>query len=96
MDQESVFEIQYSNGQGYLRLGACNQWTGKLLVQQCGVRGFKRVQWPCLMHQAGAQICQQQIWQLFMPPETRRKDVTVFNVEAYKVANPQFNIVPTR
>jgi hypothetical protein len=86
---ESVFEIQYSN------LAPFYDWTnpgrgqGNLAVQVCGVRNI-----------TGTSPYGQG-WSTNLPTKNladayeagdKRKAATIFDIEAYKAANPQFNI----
>jgi hypothetical protein len=88
---ESVFEIQYSNTSPYYNWGGVTRGQGNLSVQQCGIRGLNGT--GAMPYGAG--------WSTNLPAPNlaaayeagdRRKDVTVLNIEAYKTANPSFNI----
>ncbi len=88
---ESVFEIQYSNTSPYYNWGGVTRGQGNLSVQQCGIRGLNGT--GAMPYGAG--------WSTNLPVPNlaaayeagdRRKDVTVLNIEAYKTANPSFNI----
>ncbi|MFA5972794.1 MAG: RagB/SusD family nutrient uptake outer membrane protein [Lentimicrobiaceae bacterium] len=88
---ESVFEIQYSNGSPYYNWGGVTRGQGNLAVQQCGVRGLN-----------GSQEMPYGVgWSTNLPTldlanayeaGDKRKDETVFDVEAYKTANPALNV----
>lgn len=89
---ESVFEIQYSNGQATYDWGHPTRNQGNLVVQQSGVRGLSGING--MPYASG--------WSTNLPTATlaaiyeagdQRKDVTIFNIEAYKTANPAYNIV---
>ncbi len=89
---ESVFEIQYSNGQATFDWGHPTRNQGNLVVQQSGVRGFSGING--MPYASG--------WSTNLPTSNlasaynandQRKNVTLFDVEAYKNANPNFNIV---
>jgi len=89
---ESVFEIQYSNGQSTYDWGHPTRNQGNLVVQQSGVRGFSGING--MPYASG--------WSTNLPTSNlasaynvndQRKNVTIFDVEAYKNANPNFNIV---
>ena len=88
---ESVFEIQYSNGQGTYDWAHTTRGQGNMLVQMCGVRGLTGSNG--MPYNPG--------WSFDMPTANlanayaagdKRKDETVFNIEAYKTANPSFGI----
>jgi tetratricopeptide (TPR) repeat protein len=88
---ESVFEIQYSNGQGTYDWGHVTRGQGNYAVQQCGVRGLN----------GSAAMPYSQGWSTNLPTQNlaaaysagdKRKAVTVLDIEAYKAANPSFNI----
>lgn len=88
---ESVFEIQYSNTSPYYNWGGVTRGQGNHSVQQCGIRGLNGANG--MPYAAG--------WSTNLPTQNlaaayeagdKRKDVTVLNIEAYKTANPSFNI----
>ena len=88
---ESVFEIQYSNGSPYYNWGGVTRGQGNLSVQQCGIRGLNGSE--AMPYAAG--------WSTNLPTQNlaaayeagdKRKDVTILDIEAYKAANPSFNI----
>ncbi|MBK7561920.1 MAG: RagB/SusD family nutrient uptake outer membrane protein [Chitinophagaceae bacterium] len=88
---ESVFEIQYSNTSPYYNWGGVTRGQGNHSVQQCGIRGLNGT--GGMPYAAG--------WSTNLPTQNlanayaagdKRKDVTVLNIEAYKAANPAFNI----
>lgn len=88
---ESVFEIQYSNTSPYYNWGAVNRGQGNHSVQQCGIRGLNGS--AAMPYAAG--------WSTNLPTQNlgnayaagdKRKEVTVLDIEAYKTANPSFNI----
>ncbi|MBS4043021.1 MAG: RagB/SusD family nutrient uptake outer membrane protein [Chitinophagaceae bacterium] len=88
---ESVFEIQYSNTSPYYNWGAVNRGQGNYSIQQCGIRGLNGS--AAMPYAAG--------WSTNLPSQNlaaayaagdKRKDVTVLDIEAYKTANPSFNI----
>ena len=88
---ESVFEIQYSNGSPYYNWGGVTRGQGNHSVQQCGIRGINGS--AAMPYAAG--------WSTNLPTQNlaaaysagdKRKDVTVLDIEAYKNANPSFNI----
>lgn len=88
---ESVFEIQYSNTSPYYNWGGVTRGQGNLSVQQCGIRGLNGT--AAMPYAAG--------WSTNLPSQNLaaaytagdlRKAVTVLDIEAYKTANPAFNI----
>lgn len=88
---ESVFEIQYSNTSPYYNWGGYNRGQGNYAVQQCGVRGLNGS--AAMPYAAG--------WSTNLPTANLanaysagdiRKAVTILDIEAYKNANPSFNI----
>jgi starch-binding outer membrane protein, SusD/RagB family len=88
---ESVFEIQYSNGSATYDWGHVTRGQGNYSVQQCGIRGLN----------GSAAMPYNPGWSTNLPTQNlatayaagdRRKAVTVLDIEAYKNANPAFNI----
>lgn len=88
---ESVFEIQYSNGQATFDWAHPTRNQGNLLVQQSGVRGFS----------GGSGMPYASGWSTNLPTQNladayeagdKRKEATIFDAEAYKNANPALNI----
>jgi starch-binding outer membrane protein, SusD/RagB family len=88
---ESVFEIQYSNTSPYYNWGGVTRGQGNHSVQQCGIRGINGSN--AMPYAAG--------WSTNLPTTNLanaysagdiRKAVTVLDIEAYKNANPSFNI----
>ena len=88
---ESVFEIQYSNNSPYYNWGAVNRGQGNYSIQQNGVRGLSGT--AAMPYAPG--------WSTNLPTQNlaaayqagdQRKDATLFDVEAYKNANPQLNV----
>ena len=86
---ESVFEIQYSNASPYYNWGGATRGQGNYAIQQCGIRGL-----------AGTSDYAPG-WSTNLPTKDlanayaagdKRKNVTVLDIDAYKTANPQFNI----
>lgn len=87
--QESVFEIQYSNINPYYDWSNPGRGQGNLAVQMCGVRNL-----------AGSSPFAQG-WSINLPTKNladafeagdQRKNATILDIEAYKNANPSFNI----
>ncbi len=88
---ESVFEIQYANTSPYYNWGGVTRGQGNHSVQQCGIRGLNGS--DAMPYAAG--------WSTNLPTTNLanaytagdiRKAVTVLDIEAYKNANPSFNI----
>jgi starch-binding outer membrane protein, SusD/RagB family len=88
---ESVFEIQYSNNSPYYNWGGYNRGQGNYAVQQTGIRGLNGS--AAMPYASG--------WSTNLPTKDladafqagdQRKDVTILDIEAYKTANPSFNI----
>ncbi len=88
---ESVFEIQYSNTSPYYNWGGYNRGQGNYSAQQTGIRGLNGT--AAMPYAAG--------WSTNLPTQNlaaayeagdQRKAVTVLDIEAYKTANPAFNI----
>ena len=88
---ESVFEIQYSNNSPYYNWSAVNRGQGNYSIQQNGVRGLSGT--AAMPYAPG--------WSTNLPTQNlaaaylagdQRKDATLFDVEAYKNANPQLNV----
>jgi starch-binding outer membrane protein, SusD/RagB family len=88
---ESVFEVQYSNGQPYYNWGGTTRGQGNLAAQQCGIRGLS----------GSAEMPYAAGWSTNLPTQElanafetgdQRKDATILDIEAYKAANPSYNI----
>jgi hypothetical protein len=86
---ESIFEIQYSNLAPYFDWSNPGRGQGNLAVQVCGVRNI-----------TGSSPYAQG-WSTNLPTKNlsdayqagdKRKAATILDIEAYKNANPQFNI----
>ncbi|HMO61369.1 MAG TPA: RagB/SusD family nutrient uptake outer membrane protein [Ferruginibacter sp.] len=86
---ESVFEIQYSNLSPYFDWSHPGRGQGNLAVQVCGIRNLT------------GNSPYGQGWSTNLPTQNlasafeagdSRKDVTILDIEAYKNANPSFNI----
>ncbi len=86
---ESVFEIQYSNVSPFYDWSNPGRGQGNLAVQVCGVRNI-----------TGSSPYAQG-WSTNLPTKNladafeagdKRKETTILDIEAYKNANPQFNI----
>lgn len=88
---ESVYEVQYSNGQPYYNWGGQTRGQGNYAVQQCGVRGFNGT----------AEMPFNSGWSTNLPTQDlaaayedgdQRKEATTFDVEAYANNNPSLNV----
>ncbi len=88
---ESVFEIQYSNSTPYFNWGGVTRGQGNLSVQMCGIRGLNGS--GSMPYASG--------WSFNLPTQNlssaytagdQRKGVTILDIEAYKNANPAFNV----
>ena len=86
---ESVFEIQYSNVSPFYDWSNPGRGQGNLAVQVCGIRNLT------------GNSPYGQGWSTNLPTSNlanafttgdTRKDVTILDIEAYKNANPSFNI----
>jgi hypothetical protein len=86
---ESVFEIQYSNQSPFYDWSNPGRGQGNLAVQVCGIRNI-----------TGSSPYAQG-WSTNLPTKNladayktgdKRKAATILDIEAYKTANPQFNI----
>ncbi len=89
--KESVFEIQYSNLTATYDWAHFSRGQGNYSVQQCGIRGLN----------GSAEMPYNPGWSTNLPTQNLasayaagdlRKDVTILDIEAYKKANPSFNI----
>jgi len=86
---ESVFEIQYSNLSPFYDWSNPGRGQGNLAVQVCGIRNLTGNSpygqgWSTNLPTANLAAA-------FESGDTR-KDVTILDIEAYKAANPSFNI----
>lgn len=88
---ESVYEVQYSNGQPYYNWGGATRGQGNYAVQQAGVRGFNGT----------AEMPYNSGWSTNLPTQDlaaayqdgdQRKEATTFDVEAYATNNPSLNV----
>ena len=86
---ESVFEIQYSNLSPYYNWGGYNRGQGNYSVQQAGIRGLN----GSSPYAAGwsTNLPTQNLASAYEAGDTR-KPATVLDIEAFKTANPAFNI----
>ncbi|MDV7186054.1 RagB/SusD family nutrient uptake outer membrane protein [Lutibacter sp. TH_r2] len=88
---ESIYEVQYSNGQPYYNWSGQTRGQGNYAVQQCGVRGLS----------GSAEMPYNAGWSTNLPTQDlaaayeegdQRKDATCFDVAAYAAANPSLNV----
>jgi starch-binding outer membrane protein, SusD/RagB family len=88
---ESVFEIQYSNSTATYDWAHVTRGQGNYCVQQCGIRGLS----------GGDGMPYSPGWSTNLPTADLaaayttgdiRKEATVLDIEAYKSANPSYNI----
>ncbi|MFD1017433.1 RagB/SusD family nutrient uptake outer membrane protein [Winogradskyella rapida] len=88
---ESVYEVQYSNGQPYYNWAGQTRGQGNYAVQQCGVRGLSGT----------AEMPYNSGWSTNLPTQDlanayeegdQRKEATTFDVEAYANNNPSLNV----
>lgn len=88
---ESVFEIQYSNASATYDWAHYNRGQGNYAVQQCGIRGLN----------GSSSMPYANGWSTNLPTANlaaaytagdQRKNVTILDIEAYKAANPSYNI----
>jgi tetratricopeptide (TPR) repeat protein len=88
---ESVFEIQYSNGSPYYNWGGYTRGQGNYAVQQCGVRGINGTDSMPYAPGWSTNLPTQELAATYEDGD-QRKEATVFDVEAYKIANPALNV----
>jgi tetratricopeptide (TPR) repeat protein len=88
---ESVFEIQYSNTSPYYNWGGVTRGQGNLNVQQSGVRGISGT--AAMPYSAGwsTDLPTQNLAAAYTAGDTRKAG-TLFDPEAYKIANPALNV----
>lgn len=88
---ESVFEIQYSNGQGTYDWNHVTRGQGNFAVQQCGIRGLNGAGSMPYAPGWSTNLPTQNLANAFEAGD-QRKAVTILDIEAYKTANPSLNI----
>lgn len=88
---ESVFEIQYSNTSPYYNWQGYSRGQGNYAAQQNGVRGLSGS--ADMPYAAGwsSNLPTQELANAYAPGD-QRKDATILDIEAYKNANPTFNV----
>jgi len=89
---ESVFEIQYSNVSPFYDWSNPGRGQGNLAVQICGIRNLTGTS----PYSSGwsTNLPTKNLADAFAAGDTR-KAVTILDIEAYKAANPSFNITYT-
>ena len=88
---ESVFEIQYSNGQGTYDWGHVTRGQGNYSVQQCGIRGLVGTANMPFAPGWSTNLPTQNLAAAYAAGD-KRKNATALDIEAYKTANPSYNI----
>lgn len=88
---ESVFEIQYSNNSPYYNWDGYNRGQGNYAAQQNGVRGLNGTAAMPYAPGWSTNLPTQNLAAAYAPGD-KRKAVTILDIEAYKAANPAFNI----
>ena len=88
---ESVFEIQYSNASPYYNWSYEKRGQGNYAVQQCGVRSLNGSAAMPYADGWSTNLPTQDLANIYAAGDTR-KAVTILDIEAYKMANPSFNI----
>jgi len=86
---ESIFEIQYSNLSPYFDWSNPGRGQGNLAVQVCGVRNITGTS-PYAQGWS-TNLPTKNLADAYLPGDKRRA-ATILDIEAYKNANPQFNI----
>lgn len=91
---ESVFEIQYTNNSPYYNWSGTTRGQGNLSVQQCGIRGINGS--DDMPYAAGwsTNLPTQELANAYSAGDIR-KAATIMDIEAYKNANPSYNITYT-
>lgn len=88
---ESVFEIQYSNASPYYNWAYEKRGQGNYAAQQCGIRSLNGSSAMPYASGWSTNLPTQNLASIYAAGD-KRKDVTVLDIEAYKTANPTFNI----
>ncbi|HEY4616592.1 MAG TPA: RagB/SusD family nutrient uptake outer membrane protein [Flavobacterium sp.] len=88
---ESVFEVQYSNGFPYYNWGGTTRGQGNHAVQQCGVRGLSGTSAMPFASGWSTNLPAQDLAAAYADGD-QRKEGTCFDVEAYKIANPDLEV----
>lgn len=88
---ESIFEIQYTNTSPYYQWSNVLQGQGNYAVQQCGIRGLNGTNGMPYAPGWSTNLPTQNLASAYAAGD-QRKAVTVLDIEAYKAANPGYNI----
>jgi len=88
---ESIFEVQYSNGFPYFNWGGFSRGQGNYAVQQCGVRGLNGSSDMPYAPGWSTTLPTQDLYDAYEDGDQRR-EATLFDIEAYKVNNPDLNV----
>ena len=88
---ESVFEVQYSNASPYYNWGGATRGQGNYAVQQCGIRGLNGTNGMPYAPGWSTNLPTQNLASAYQAGD-KRKPVSVLDIEAYKAANPSYNI----
>lgn len=88
---ESIYEIQYTNASPYYQWSNVLQGQGNYAAQQCGIRGLNGSNGMPYAPGWSTNLPTQNLANAYTAGD-QRKDVTVLNIDAYKAANPQYNI----
>ncbi len=88
---ESVFEIQYTNTNPNYRFQGYNRGQGNYAVQQCGIRSLKGKSGMPYAPGYSTNLPTQDLNNAYEAGD-QRKAATVLDIEAYKTANPGFDI----
>lgn len=91
---ESVFEIQYSNGQPYYNWAYVTRGQGSIAPQQNGVRGLSGGDGMPYAPGWSTNLPTQDLADSFTAGD-QRKDATILDIEAYVADNPDLNITYT-
>jgi hypothetical protein len=88
---ESLFEVQYTNASPYYQWSNVLQGQGNYAVQQCGIRGLNGTNGMPYAPGWSTNLPTQSLANAYTAGD-QRKAVTCLDIEAYKAANPQYNI----
>jgi len=88
---ESVFEIQYSNASPYYNWGGVTRGQGNYAVQQCGIRGLNGSSAMPFAPGWSTNLPSKDLGNAYAAGD-QRKAATCLDIEAYKTANPSFNV----
>lgn len=91
---ESVFEVQYSNDSPYWNWAGRNTGQGNYAVWEMGVVGLRGATGMPYADGGGYNLPTKELYNAYAPGDIRR-DATLFDIEAYKLANPALNVTYT-